>query len=176
MTSQPHLAFGLFTGAIITSCFQMADVSFASKMGNVLVAGMATLVGSVAPDLDAPHSPLSKILPFISLPVQKRWPHRTLLHSMVGAVISSAIVFYTADFLSLFLPIPARIPFILCMFFFGGTIGHLLADSLTINGIKWLWPYQRAFAYPSSPQFRVETGDKKAERYYSLFFLFLFLL
>ena len=95
---------------------------------------------------------------------------------MVGVAIPSAIAFYTVDFLSLFLPIPSNVPFILCVFFLGGAIGHLLVDSLTINGIKWLWPYQRAFAYPSSPQYRVNTGDKKAERCCTLFFLFLFLL
>ena len=174
MTSRPHLAFGLFGSAVVTSCFQMADPSFISKIANITIVGAATFMGSLAPDLDAPASPISRLLFFIAKPVQRRWPHRTMLHSLIGTVISAAIVYYLADFVLLFFPLANNIPFILCVFFLGGAWGHLAVDSLTVTGIKWLWPYQRAFAYPCSKRHRVRTGDKKAERYYSLLFLAFF--
>lgn len=176
MTTKPHMAFGLLAGAVATSYCQMSDASFTSDIVKISVSFILSLLGSFAPDLDAPGSPIARLLFFIAKPIQSRWPHRTLLHSIIGAFISSGIVYYVADFLSVFLPIPNAIPFLLCIFFLAGHLGHLLVDSLTINGVKWIWPYQRAFAYPSSKRHRVRTGDKKQERYYTLFFLFCFLL
>lgn len=175
MLSKPHMAFGCFTGAVVMSGFQAADVDFVLNAANILIGVSASVAGSVAVDLDAPHSPAARVLPFLANPIQRRWPHRTLLHSLLGAVICSAILYYAIDFIFLFLPLPDRIPFMACMYFFGAHLGHLVVDSLTVTGVPWLWPFQRAFAYPTPRKYRVTTGDKK-EKYYALFFLFLFLL
>lgn len=175
MLSKPHMAFGCVTGAVVMSGFQVTDAEFVLNAANILIGGSVSMAGSNAPDLDAPYSPAAKMLPFIAKPIQRRWPHRTLLHSLLGAVICSAILYYIIDFIFIFLPLPDKIPFMVCMYFFGGYIGHLIVDSLTITGVKWLWPFQRAFAYPTPRKYRVTTGDKK-EKYYALFFLFLFLL
>ena len=175
MTSKAHIAFGLFNGAVCTSYYQMSDISFTSNLFAISVAGFATLLGSLAPDLDASGSPISKLLPFISKSIQRRWPHRTLLHSIIGAAITSGIMYYVMFLLTFFLPDFESVPLILFLFFLSSYCGHLVVDSLTINGIKWIWPYQRAFAYPSSRQYRIRTGDRKPERYCTLLFLGLFL-
>lgn len=173
MTSKPHIAFGLFNGAVLLSYFQITDHTFTSDVVRMSIAGTATLIGSLAPDIDSSGSIFSKTLPFIAKPIQKRWPHRTLCHSLIGALICSTTLYYITDFLTNFIPIPAQIPFIIWAFFLNAYVGHLIVDSLTITGIKWLFPYNRAFAYPSSRQHRVRTGDRKSEKYYTLFFLLL---
>lgn len=174
MNAKVHIAFGLFSGAVLTSYYQMSDASFTSDIAKVSIAAGATLLGSLAPDLDAPGSPVSRLFPFVSKPIQRKWPHRTLLHSLMGAVLASGAVYFTLDFLAAIFPLPPNVSSLLWTFFFNAYASHLVVDSLTITGIKWLWPYQRAFAYPSVSRYRIRTGDKKPERYYTLFFLCLF--
>ena len=69
MTLKPHLAFGLVTGVVVTSCFQMAEPAFIHRTMNIVVGIIGSLAGSVAPDLDAAHSPLSRLLPCKTLNV-----------------------------------------------------------------------------------------------------------
>lgn len=174
MLSKQHIAFGFFSGAVVASGYQISDVCMLNTL-NASIAITTSIFSSLVPDIDSPGSPIAKALPFISNPIQKRWPHRTLFHSILGAIISSTAIYTVVKFFADILPIPDKVPSMILVFFFAGYIGHLIVDSLTITGVKWLWPFQRAFAYPTSRRYRISTGDKK-EKYYALLFLFLFLL
>ena len=76
MKAPTHLAFGLLCA---TSVFSLAARSLPSDgpaLGGVVL-------GSLLPDLDSSKSTLGRVLPFVSLPIEQRWGHRTLTHSLL---------------------------------------------------------------------------------------------
>ncbi len=174
MTTIPHLAFGAVAGAVVASIHLADDPAFTNRAVDVAVAVAACGIGSLTPDIDVPGSLASKAFPFIARPVQARWPHRTALHSLLGALATAVLVFLAVDLGARFSPLPDRFSGLMASFFLAGWIGHLCVDTLTINGIRWFWPYSRAFAYPTPRQHRVRTGDRRAERWYAVFFLLIF--
>jgi len=58
-------------------------------------------------------------------------PHRTFTHSLLAL----GVITWTSYLLDTELS-PAV---------FAGYLSHLVADSMTPNGVPWLWPYQRCF-------------------------------
>lgn len=173
MTSRPHLAFGLFSGAICTSLYQLKNSDFIHSPINLVLALAAALIGSLFPDIDTPGSPFGK-LPFVAELIQKHTVHRGFLHTPMGAGIAALGVYVVVGGLADLLTLPPDVPGILGFFFLGGMIGHLGCDTLTRRGIFWLWPWKRAIVYHTAPRYRIKTGDKKAERQYIIFFLLLF--
>ena len=172
MTSKPHICFGLWTGAVVTSVWQMKDIGFMTPM-NIGIALVGTLAGSLFPDIDAPGSPASRTLPFIAKPIQRRFAHRGAVHSLIGISISSGVLLYISDWLGSFFPISENASTILAVFFLMAAIGHLCCDTLTVSGIKWFWPFERAIVFHTAPSYRIRTGDPR-EKYYTIFFLLLF--
>jgi inner membrane protein len=176
MTTRPHLIFGLFAGAVITSVYQMADAAFTTHFGNLSLALVAVSFGSLFPDIDIPTSPASRLFFFIAKPLQSYCSHRGAMHSLAGAFLTSFIVFGLTDWLVALLPLPHNVPAVLSIFFLGGLIGHCVVDTLTVSGIRWIYPYQRPIVYPTNPRYRITTGNIKAERKYTFLFLCMFLV
>ena len=174
MTTYPHLAFGLFSGAALTSCHQMSDPAFVHRPDAMVSAFVAVMAGSLAPDVDAPGTPASRAMPFIAREVQSQWPHRTMVHSLLGALLSSLAVLCTLKGFGMLVFRIDHLAGTIAVFWLVGFAAHLVVDSLTVSGVRWLWPYHRAFAYPSVRQYRIRTGDRKWERRYTIFFLGLF--
>lgn len=180
MRAPAHICFGFFSGSVVASF--SSSLGFTYGLNPVtLAACAATLLGSTFPDIDTKQSPIAKVLPFLSHPISRRWPHRTLMHSLVGLLISTGI-FYLL--LSLFLlalryigkPIDADYSILYASLFSFSYFSHLALDTTTRNGIRWLYPLiPNAFGYPSLEQYRLITGDRRAELSISLLSLMLFL-
>ena len=134
-------------------------VAFAS----VLYLGGATLFGyrpdgigwllaaaaSGLPDADLPPSKIGRLFWFVSAPLERRFGHRTLTHSVVGLLAVAAL----ASPLWLLNP----------LYFWavmGGYGSHLWIDMLNIRGVDLFWPSPIRVVTPGNRNWRLEVGSK----------------
>ena len=111
---------------------------FLSSVENKVVFAVVALIATFIPDIDTKFSKLGKRKVF--RPLQFFVSHRGFLHSFVFLGLVS-FIFY------LFLPI-------VMLGFALGYGSHLVADSLTIQGIKPFYPFKRRWHW------RIKTGGK----------------
>ena len=111
---------------------------FLSSVENKVVFVVVALIATFIPDIDTKFSKLGKRKVF--RPLQFFVSHRGFLHTFVFLGLVS-FIFY------LFLPI-------VMLGFALGYGSHLVADSLTIQGIKPFYPFKRRWHW------RIKTGGK----------------
>lgn len=141
MTWRTHITFGL---TFTVFGFTILSLPF-NPFGIILAA-----LGSLFPDLDASESKiknlklskkkglLSLIKPFEALGfiLHKTLGHRGALHSLIGLVVFSYIVYLICSFFGepLFF-----------IYFALGFLSHLLSDMLTKSGVEIFYPWKRNF-------------------------------
>ena len=110
-----HMASGILFGYYVTHDWKGA-----------LVGGIA----GVIPDIDEPQSKFGKYIPFASYPLKKTIGHRTLTHSLLFAILCSAILLIATQEIKISLA-------------FGvGIIAHALGDMLT-GTVQFFYPYKK---------------------------------
>jgi len=160
MTSTTHISFSLFVLAF-ASIGQGIELNYENAI-------LSTL-GSLAPDIDNSKSWTGKLLQPISKPIESKFGHRTITHSLIAiAIVSIASIIAqlhlnTANF--------KPIAFAL------GYISHILIDCTSIQGVKILYPLSmRNAVFPfdtTQPEaYRIKVGSKAD---ITLGFIFLFL-
>ncbi len=184
MRGTSHVVFGLAGAVVIASATHVAGPSiFAAPATIDLVAekvvfyGFAAL-GALTPDIDNARSALGKRLGPISKGIQHLTGHRTFFHSLLGLAVVGAIVWMAQYTLGLALynigltdagvalnaglnPSGLFLAPGVGVAFAGLMIGyflHLVADSLTLEGVPWLWPYKVYFGFPPNRHLRFRTG------------------
>ncbi len=171
MRSFSHVSFGLFSGSMLASFLANSQVEFGLDE-KTLQCTIAVVIGSLSPDIDNQHSPISKALPFVSKIITRYCPHRTLMHSILGWVLVSGIVH------GLMLIINQGItlhPMFITGFFACGYFSHLVLDTLTKRGVRYLYPLlKNPFGYPSLEEDRIVTGDHRWEFLFTAGSLLLF--
>ena len=134
-------------------------VAFAS----VLYLGGATLFGyppdwigwllaaaaSLLPDADLPTSKIGRLLFWLSVPLERRFGHRTLTHSAVALLAVAALA--------------APLWLIEPLYFWavvGGYWSHLWIDMLNVRGVDLFWPSPLRLVTPGNRNWRLEVGSK----------------
>ncbi len=108
---------------------------------------LGALGGALIPDLDSRHSYIGRALPFLSGPLEYRFGHRTLTHSLLAQVVFGALAW-------------ALLPFGLFLALVAGWLSHSLADMMTPSGVVWLWPARGRCVLPGNVRYRMETLGK----------------
>lgn len=150
MMGTTHAAFAIL-------CYY-AIAYFAGLPFNVPMVLTFLTIGSLLPDIDHPRGFLARqsyLFRRTSRGFGKFIRHRGFVHSLLAALIATAVVWVIAIFYHW------ETLAVAC--FFLGFISHLAADSLNPTGIKWLQPFSKA---------RVKDGIKTG----SIIEKFLFLL
>ena len=111
---------------------------------------LAALLGGVAPDLDKPRRLWARLLADRAL-----GGHRHLSHSLLGLAGAAALTAALLSALSPWLPLPGGLPW---LGFVTGYASHLILDTLTIEGVPWLFPWPRFVGLPPLAELRVRTG------------------
>jgi len=116
MMGRTHLVIALFFGLL-----------FLGSMGNLqnkIIFSIVVLIAAVLPDIDSTNSKVGryKVLRFLQVFVR----HRGMMHSFTICIIISVLF-------AIFAPL-------LAFPFFLGYGLHLLADSMTLEGIQPFWP------------------------------------
>lgn len=126
MDGRHHIAFG-------TGCLAVASATSGVLPTPAVIAGV--LVGSLAPDLDAPNSTLSKALHF-SLPGK----HRTWTHT-AWVLMALVLIAHQVEGMPILHDLVSG--------FSTGYLTHLVADSVSRAGICWFWPLKDYIRYDS---------------------------
>ena len=155
MTAHTHIAFGLLSTAGI---FSIVSTSLHRDMPAI----GCTIIGSLLPDIDTPKSSVGRALPFISGPIERRWGHRTVTHSLLVllalAVLTTPLAFYRATCFTAFLI---------------GFASHLIADCGTRSGVPLFYPSPAVCVIPGNDRYRVHTGSLLGEGILLIFLLML---
>ena len=186
MRGTSHVVFGLAGAVLIANIppyiagpsLLSAPVTIDLTAEKVIFYGFAAL-GALAPDIDNARSALGQRLGLISKGLQHLTGHRTFFHSLLGLAIVGLVVWAAQYALGLTLynlglkltgealstglnPNGAFIASGVGIAFGGLMIGyflHLVADSLTLEGVPWLWPYKVYFGFPPDRHLRFRTGS-----------------
>ena len=104
---------------------------------------------SLMPDVDLPTSKVGRPLFFISVPLEKRFGHRTITHSFIGVailcILASPLYFY----------FPLAFWAVI-----GGYWSHLQIDMSNIRGVDLFWPSPVRVVMPGKIDFRLQVGSK----------------
>lgn len=147
MIAPTHIAFAEFVYLLI-----LTTTGIALSPLNAIVVGVAALL----PDVDTQASTVGKVLRVISGPIERRFGHRTLTHSVFGVGIVAAVL--SPLLLS-------GSPFELYVCFLAGYASHPFLDTMTINGVQLFYPFSRhRCVFPlevNQPQrYRMRTGSR----------------
>lgn len=139
--------------------------------------GFAAL-GALTPDIDNARSTLGKRMGVVSKGIQHMAGHRTFFHSILGLLIVGAFAWsfewglgwllYNAGFQRAAIALGAgpgilvdhaSVRFVALIALLVGYFLHLVADSLTIGGVPWLWPDRVRFGFPPERRWRFKSGS-----------------
>jgi len=126
-----HAAFALLCYYVIA---YFAGLPFDAPMVLTML-----VVGSLLPDIDHPRGFLARqfyLFKRTSRGIRKFVTHRGIFHSLLAALIATAVVWLVSMFYNL------EMLAVAC--FLLGFISHLTLDSLNPTGIKWLQPFSKA--------------------------------
>ena len=171
MIAPTHAIYGPAIALIILAVFGVE----ASFHWTVITCA---IIGSIAPDIDTPTSTIGRLVPWISKPIEARFGHRTLTHSLIGTLVASLtftlLLTILITVLRMTLPetptflltgsdwfIPLTLASIVRMStaFAIGYTSHLALDMLTPRGVQLFWPRQnRDVIFKHS--FQIETASK----------------
>lgn len=160
MTGRTHdlMAFTTLIAVVVTQ--EIPQMSLATAV----VAFGATMIGGLAPDLDEPTASLWKKFPAGSIVGQIVRPllggHRLISHSLVGIFAIGYLVKFLLSKIGDVLLVDMNIVWWAFMI---GYISHLLIDTITKEGVPWLFPLPIRIGFPPFRSLRITT-DSVVER------------
>ena len=145
MTAPTHIAFGLLT---VASSFSLFSMSIHRNLPAVACA----IIGSLLPDVDSPRSSIGRMMPLASIPIERRWGHRSITHSLLCMLALSVVTlpllaYQSASYAAILL----------------GYMSHLIADCATKSGVPLFYPHPAVCVFPGSARYRVKTGSLMGE-------------
>lgn len=129
-------------------------------VATVVIALIANTIGSMLPDIDQATNKLWDMLPLgdsVGKFMTKIFPaHRTLSHSFLGIVLFDQLTYWLFPKILNGLYIN---PWLVSLSLMIGYISHLLADSITEEGLPLLYPLKIKFGLPPVKSWRIKTGQ-----------------
>ena len=185
MMGKSHLAFNAASAVVVSSMLHIGGEAYSRSYLLTLLNGhllftplllpsliqksiyyLLVLFGALLPDIDHPKSILGRRCGFVSHALHRFCGHRSITHSVLGLVLVGVAAIGLGNLaLALFrlqgFMISVAIIHTLVLALFSlllGCILHLLADSLTKEGIPLLWPYQVRYGLIPFAALRFRTG------------------
>jgi len=129
------------------------------SLGTLIVAVSANLIGGLTPDIDQPTADLWHKLPAGTVIGKILYPllggHRFISHSILGIVLFG---FGSKILLSTISPVLLVNMEVVWWAFMIGFVSHLFMDTLTREGVPWLFPLPVKFGMPPFKALRIKTG------------------
>jgi len=124
-----------------------------------IVSIMVTLVGGLTPDIDQPTADLWRKFPAGSLVGRILYPllggHRYISHSILGIVLFGLLSKLLLAKIGQVLLVDINVVWAAFMI---GFISHLIMDTITHEGVPWLFPIPFRFGFPPLKILRMKTG------------------
>lgn len=155
MTGRTH-DLAAFTALNLVFCITpLQQIS----LPTALVAFSANMIGGLAPDIDQPTAALwhrtrgGSIISRLFTPFLGG--HRSISHSIIGVFLFGFLAKIILGLMSTFLIVDMNIVWWAFMI---GFISHLLMDTITRDGVPWLFPIPINFGIPPFRSLRMKTG------------------
>ncbi|MEA3494257.1 MAG: metal-dependent hydrolase [Candidatus Margulisiibacteriota bacterium] len=157
MLAPTHSVFGIFLTLIILAVF---GVQWSLHWTIILFA----ILGAVMPDIDHPKSIIGKLFYFISAPIERRYGHRTITHSLIGLAIFTVIFAVIIGLISFLPQISAwgwtDLPIRWIAAFSISYFSHLVLDMFNRRGSQMFWPDPGRDVIPRNQRFRIKSGSR----------------
>lgn len=149
MTGPNHIVGGYaFTGLFAS----IMGVNFLSDWKYIAVI----FFGSLLPDIDHTKSMIGKVFYPISKPLNRRYGHRTITHSLIFLIGTTALL---AAFQAAYFP-----TFQVTLLFFLSVSSHLIFDMMTVQGVPLFYPFlKNPCVLPGDPKMRLRTSNLRHE-------------
>lgn len=155
MTERTHDLFALTALSIAFVAAPLTPISLVT----LIIAVIANQIGSAFPDLDQPTAEFYRELPAGSLIGKLVVPllgtHRFISHSLLGMGIIGYGMHLVLTYFSKYLTADMNI---IWWAFIFGYLSHLIADSLTKDGVPWFFPLPVKIGFPPFAFLRITTG------------------
>lgn len=129
------------------------------SLATALVAFSANMIGGIAPDIDQPTAAIWHRIPVGSLFGKIVQPllggHRYISHSIVGIFLFGAFTKFILEETKTVLIVDRDVVWWAFMI---GFLSHLVMDTLTHDGVPWLFPIPFRFGIPPLRFLRPKTG------------------
>jgi len=136
------------THIVFSSALYLGGAAVFEYETSILNWAIAALF-SLMPDVDLPTSKVGRPLFFISVPLERRFGHRTITHSFIGVGILCLLAS----------PLYNTFPLVFWTII-GGYWSHLQIDMANIRGVDLFWPSPIRVVMPGKIKFRLEVGSK----------------
>jgi inner membrane protein len=155
MTGRTHDLAAFTALNFIVATQPLSDIS----LSTALVALSANLIGGLAPDIDQPTADLWRRLPGGSVVGRIITPvlggHRFISHSILGILVFGFVTRWFLEAASQVVLVDMNLVW---MAFMIGFISHLVMDTLTKEGVPWLFPIPINFGFPPLRILRIKTS------------------
>jgi inner membrane protein len=157
MTAPTHIAAGISAMSFVS----LLIPAYRLSLTHIIVGAIAALL----PDIDNPRSFIGRLLFFISGPIDRRYGHRTITHSLLATFIlsgSAYLVLYTISrSTTQYLPLV----FTITLAYFS----HIFFDAITKQGVQIYYPARVWGVFPPRASWRIRTGSKGEIVYFVAF-------
>lgn len=99
-------------------------------------------VSGLLPDLDKRHGLIGRLFPWVSEPLEYRFGHRTLTHSLLACVALALLLW-------------PLLPYGVWLAVVAGYASHPVADMMTPAGVGWFWPARWRCVLPGNERYRM---------------------
>lgn len=155
MTAKTHNAVAFASLVTIATFYPPENLN----MTTLVLSIVCVSVGALIPDMDQAGNNLWNLFPggtnFGRLFRRIFYRHRTITHSLLGVFIIYSLL---SILIYKIINIQFVNPEILLHALMIGYISHLLADSLTEEGLPLLFPFKLTFGIPPIRSIRIKTG------------------
>jgi inner membrane protein len=175
MEGPSHVVFGLAGAVVLDSVLHLSGPAIigaptpptADQVALKVIFYAVAAAGALVPDIDNARSTLGKRLGIVSREIQKHAGHRTIFHSLVGLLLAGIVVFgaeqgvaYAFRRAGWPLTSEALVAHVALIALLVGYGLHLIADSLTLGGVPWLWPSHQRYGFPPKRSWRFRSGSR----------------
>ena len=154
MTGRTHDLAAFTALNLVVATQPLSSFSFSTGLASL----SACFLGGLAPDLDRSTSGFWEKIPAGSILgkiIDPLIAHRNISHSIVGIILFGLGAKYLLDLASGTLLVDMNIVWFA---FIVGFVSHLIMDTLTTEGVPWLFPLPFHIGFPPFREFRVVTG------------------
>lgn len=157
MTAPVHAVGGIVITGVTAA---MMDINILENPAYILTVVFASLL----PDIDHTKSPIGKLFWFIAKPINLKYGHRTITHSLFTLFALTAIVSFVSN--QFYEGMSFGTVFFIAYF------SHLFLDMITLQGVPLFYPFwKNSCVVPGNPENRFESGKLRTETMAFFFFI-----
>jgi inner membrane protein len=148
MTAPTHIVAGISAMSFVAILVPAYKLS----LTHIIVGSIAAML----PDVDNPQSFIGRLLFFISHPIDRKYGHRTITHSLLATFIVGGVTYLSLYIVSRSLTQYAALTATVVIAYFS----HIFFDGTTKQGVQIYYPSQLWGVFPARASWRIRTGSK----------------